>query len=70
MAEVEEIQLAAVLERPVKVPKLAVNRGNDRSFEQRFGNGACYGRRRGLPCIAALHFAVGERDRDLLSGFH
>lgn len=47
--EVEELELAALLERAREVPKLAVDQGYDGALKQGLGDAPGHGARGGLP---------------------
>jgi hypothetical protein len=49
MVEVEELNLAALLERSSQIPQLTVNSGNDSALEKRLGDVPGNGAGSGLP---------------------
>jgi hypothetical protein len=65
--KVEELELAALLQRTGEIPELAIHQGNNCALEQRLGDAPGNGARGGLPRSALLLLPIAERNGDLLA---
>lgn len=65
--EVQELQLAALLERPLQIPEVTVDLRDNSALEQALGNLASNRGGSGLPALALLDGTGSEGDLDVLA---